>query len=702
MTGKKYNIDIAVAFTVILVVLMFIIPLPTVMLDFFMALNLTFSLVVLLIVLFTARATDFSVFPSLLLLSTIFGLVLNVSSTRLILSMGKRFNGAMIRAFSSFVIGSSGNEGLVIGFVIFIILIAVQAFVITKGAKRVAEVSARFKLDSHPTKSMSIDAEYNAGIITDEEARERKAQLQREDDFYGAMDGANQFVSGNVKVGIFITVVNVIAGLITGMIFRSEGFSEALQTYTTLTIGDGLLAQLPSLFLSVATGLLVTRMIDEGSFGQDIKKQFSQIGWIYFVAAGTLAIMAVLPGFPHFVLFFIAALLAFVGWKIVKDEKVQKPAKDRQTGQKQAGQPPARQAPGGGEAAPGEIAPIVPLDPLSLELGYALIPLVDKDKGAELLERITRIRREAALDLGLVAPRIRIIDNMRLEPSEYCFKIKGVEVARGKIRMGWYLGINPGGVSEELPGERTVDPTFGLPAVWISEENRDRAERAGYTVVDPPAIIATHLTEVIKKHAAEILGRQEVQGIMDALRKEYPAVIDEAAKVCSLGEVQKVLQGLLREQVSIRNTVVILETLADFRPITPDTSILVEKVRQALGRQICLQYTDENKTLHVLTVEPSLAQRIIESRIDTVNGPVAALEPSEQRMWIRSLIQAVTAVQKSGFLPIVLAPEASARILIKNSTDREIPDLVVLSIPEIAKDIQVEVLGEIRLEQDKN
>lgn len=699
MAAKKYNIDIAVAFTVILMVLMFIIPLPTVLLDFFMALNLTFSLVVLLIVLFTARATDFSVFPSLLLLSTIFGLVLNVSSTRLILSKGEAFDGAMIRAFSSFVIGSTGSQGLVIGFVIFIILIAVQAFVITKGAKRVAEVSARFKLDSHPTKSMSIDAEYNAGIITDEEARQKKAQLQREDDFYGAMDGANQFVSGNVKVGIFITVINVIAGLIIGMVFRREPFSNALRTYTTLTIGDGLLAQLPSLFLSVATGLLVTRMIDEGSFGQDIKKQFSQIGWIYFVAAGTLAVMGVLPGFPHIVLFIIAFVLAFVGWRIIKEEQAFKAVKDKQAAQKQQGQ---QRSGGGGEPAAGEIAPIVPLDPLSLELGYALIPLVDKDKGAELLERITRIRREAALDLGLVAPRIRIIDNMRLEPSEYCFKIRGVEVARGKIRMGWYLSINPGGVSEEIPGERTVDPTFGLPAVWISEENRDRAERAGYTVVDPPAIIATHLTEVIKKHAAEILGRQEVQGIMDALRKDYPAVIDEVAKVCSLGEVQKVLQGLLREQVSIRNTIVILETLADYRSITPDVFSLVERVRQALGRQICLQYADENKILHVLTVDPALAQKIVKSRIDTMNGPMAALEPSEQRMWIRSLIQAVTTVQKNGFLPVVLAPEASARILIKNSTDREIPDLVVLSIPEIAKDIQVEVIGEIKLEQDKN
>ena len=579
-------------------------------------------------------------------------------------------------------------------------MIVVQAFVITKGAKRVAEVSARFKLDSHPTKSMSIDSEYNAGIISDEEARERKKQLQREDDFYGAMDGANQFVSGNVKAGIFITVINVIAGLITGMIFRHEPFGEAMQTYTTLTIGDGLLAQLPSLFLSVATGLLVTRMIDEGSFGQDIKKQFSQIGWIYFVAAGTLAVMALLPGFPHAVLFFIALILAFVGWRIVRSEEIQEAAQAKAEQKHGAQGGHARGS--GAEPPAGEIAPIVPLDPLSLELGYALIPLVDKDKGAELLERITRIRKEAALDLGLVAPRIRIIDNMRLEPSEYCFKIKGAEVARGKIRMGWYLGIKPGSVSEDMPGERTVDPVFGLPAVWISEENRDRAERAGYTVVDPPALIATHLTEVIKKHAAEILGRQEVQSIMNALRKDYPAVVDELAESCKLGEIQKVLQGLLRERVSIRNTVAIFETLVDFHPITPNTTVLVEKVRQALGRQICLQYADENKTLHVLTVEVSLAQKLVDSKVDYPNGPIPALEPGEQRLWVRAVFDAVTAVQKDGFLPIILAPEASSRILIKNSLDMEFPNIVVLSIHEISKDMKVEVIGEFKPSQDKN
>ncbi len=344
------------------------------------------------------------------------------------------------------------------------------------------------------------------------------------------------------------------------------------------------------------------------------------------------------------------------------------------------------------------MSPVVPLDPLSLELGYGLIPLVDKDKGAELLERVTRIRRESALDLGLVVPRIRIIDNMRLEPSEYCFKIKGVEVARGRIRMGWYLGINPGGVTEDLPGEKTTDPTFGLPAIWISDENRERAERAGYTVVDPPSIIATHLTEIIKRHASEILGRQEVQSIVDTIKKDYPAVVDEVVKICSLGEIQKVLQGLLREQVSIRNMVVILETLADYRPITKDTTVLVEKVRQSLARQICLQYVDDSRTLHVLTVEPLLVQKIVDSRIDTVNGPITALEPAVQRAWIRTLTRSVASVQQAGYLPIILCPE-EARILVKSSTERELPDLVVLSVPEVANDIKVEAIGEIKQEQ---
>ena len=681
--------DLFVAAGAIMVVMMLIIPLPTVLLDLLMAINLILNLLILLIVLYTRRAIDFSVFPTLLLVSTVFGLGLNVSSTRLILSQGMKFDGKMIKAFSSFVVGNKGgSEGLVIGFVIFIILIAVQAFVITKGSTRVAEVAARFTLDAMPTKNMAIEAEYNSGAITEEEARSRKREVQKEADFYGAMDGASKFVSGNVKIGIFITVINVVAGLIFGMIFRGEPFAQAISTYASLTIGDGLLSQLPSLFVSVATGLIVTRSVSDGTFGSDITDQFSRNARVYYIGAGTLLLIAFLPGFPWYVLIPLAGALWWVGRRLHKAEASsfkKSLEKAEQKEKEKTGENPA------------DISPVVPLDPLSLELGYGLIPLVDKDKGAELLERVTRIRRESALDLGLVVPRIRIIDNMRLEPSEYCFKIKGVEVARGRIRMGWYLGINPGGVTEDLPGEKTTDPTFGLPAIWIAEENRERAERAGYTVVDPPSIIATHLTEIIKRHASSILGRQEVQSIVDAIRKDYPAVVDEVMKICSLGEIQKVLQGLLREQVSIRNMVVILETLADYRPVTKDSTILIEKVRQSLARQICLQYVDDARTLHVLTIEPALVQKIVESRVDTVNGPIAALEPAEQRSWIRSLTRSVSSVQQAGYLPIILCPE-EARILVKSSTEREVSDLVVLSVPEIANDIKVEAIGEIKKE----
>jgi flagellar biosynthesis protein FlhA len=680
--------DLFVAIGAVSVVMMLIIPLPTVLLDVLMAFNLVLNLLILLIVLYTKKATDFSIFPTLLLVSTVFGLALNVSSTRLILSLGMKFDGRMIKAFSTFVIGKAGTEGLVIGFVIFIILIAVQAFVITKGSTRVAEVAARFTLDAMPTKNMAIEAEYNAGAITEEEARARKRDIQREADFYGAMDGASKFVSGNVKIGIFITIINLVAGLIFGMIFRGEPFAQAISTYASLTIGDGLLSQLPSLFVSVATGLIVTRSVSDGTFGSDIKTQFSQNAKVYYVGGGTLLAIAFLPGFPWYVLIPLGGLFIWLGRRLQSAESASFKKKLEKAEQKEKDKTTEN---------PADMSPVVPLDPLSLELGYGLIPLVDKEKGAELLERVTRIRRETALDLGIVVPKIRIIDNMRLEPSEYCFKIKGVDVARGRIHIGWFLAINPGGVSEDIPGEKTKDPTFDLPAIWVSEENRDRAERAGYTVIDPPSIIATHLTELIKRHASEILGRQEVQAIINTIKDTYSAVVDEVMKQSTLGEIQKVLQGLLRERVSIRNMVVILETIADYRPITKDTPVLVEKVRQALGRQICLQYADEMRTLHVIMVEQALLQKIVESRVDTVNGPIAALEPAIQRAWIRSLMRTVTAVQQGGYLPVILCPE-EARILVKSSTEREIPELVVLSVPEISNDIQVEAIGEIKQE----
>ncbi len=682
----QHRSDAFVAAGVIVVIAMLIIPLPTVLLDTLMAFNLMVSVVTILIVLYNKEALDFSIFPTLLLVTTVFGLALNVSSTRLILAQGAEFDGRIVRAFARFVVGTEGAEGLVIGIIIFVILIAVQFIVITKGATRVAEVAARFTLDSLPGKQMAIEAEYNSGALSEEQMTKKKVALEREVDFYGAMDGASKFVSGNVKVGILITVVNIVGGLIVGTTIHGETLNAALYTYVSLTVGDGLVTQFPALFVSTATGLIVTRAISDGTFGEDAADQFSRQSRVYWIAAAFLFMLAVLPGFPWYVLIPLGLLSAFTAYRLQRrDQRVAAEAareKDKET-----------QAP---KAA--EITHVAPLDPMSMELGYGLIPLVDKDKGAELLDRITSIRRETALELGLVVPRIRIIDNMRLGPNEYSLKIRGVEVGRGQIRMGHYLSINPGGVREEIPGESARDPAFGLPALWITEEVRERAERAGYTVVDPPSIIATHLTEVIKRHADEVLGRQDVRQLLDQLRSDYPAVVEEVQASLGLGEIQKVLQNLLREQVSIRNQVVILEALADHATVTKDTSFLTEKARQALGRQICLQYADEDRTLRVATVEPNLEQEIVESRLETTNGIVAALPPERQRVWITAVGGALETASEQGVVPVVLTSEA-ARALVKQSTSRDYRDLVVLSIPEIASDVRVESIGEIRVEE---
>ncbi|MCK5152881.1 MAG: flagellar biosynthesis protein FlhA [Spirochaetales bacterium] len=678
--------DILVAIGVVVIIGMLIIPLPTVLLDLFMSINLMVSLIMILIVLYTTKPLDFSVFPTLLLITTVFGLALNVSSTRLILSQGAEFDGKIVKAFASFVVGTEGTEGLVIGFIIFIILIAVQFIVITKGATRVAEVAARFTLDALPGKQMTIDNAYNSGALTEEEATNRKNELQNEVDFYGAMDGASKFISGNVKVGLLITVINVIGGIIVGTTIHGEPIGTALATYVSLSVGDGLVTQFPALLISTATGLIVTRAISDGTFGVEISKQFTQQSRVYWVGAVFMFLLGILPGFPWYILIPMSLLTAYLAYRLAGDER-----------KKIAGETEVSEVDTDQEA-PVEVSPVVPLDPLSLELGYGLIPLVDKEQGAELLDRITRIRRESALELGLVVPRIRIIDNMRLEPSEYSIKITGVSIGKGVIRIAHYLAINPGSVTEEIQGEKTIDPAFGLPALWIGEDQRELAERRGYTVVDAPSIIATHLTEIIKKHSFEMLGRQEVKKILDTLRTDYSAVVDEVTKALSLGEVQKILQGLLIEQVSIRNMIPILETMADYGVVSKEISFLIEKVRQTLGRQICLQYTDDGKVLRVLTIAPELEQMIIESRLDTAGGPIAALDPADHRKWINAVTNAVHNAQTVGYLPIILCSEAG-RALVKRSTVRDIPELIVLSVPEIASEIITEGVGEITLEQ---
>jgi flagellar biosynthesis protein FlhA len=680
--------DIFIAVGVVLVVVMLVVPLPTVLLDAFMALNLIVSLLVLLIVLYTEKATDFSLFPVVLLVVTVFGLALNVSSTRLILTKGAEFDGRMIRAFSSFVVGTGGTEGLVVGFIIFIVIIAVQVVVITKGATRVSEVAARFALDGMPGKQMAIEAEFNAGAITEEESTARKKDLQQEADFYGSMDGASKFISGNVKVGIFITVVNVLGGIIIGTAIHQEPLSSAVGNYISFSIGDGLISQLPALLVSTAMGIVVTRAASPGNLGERLAAQFSRDAKVYWVGAGVLAFFSLLPGFPWYVLLPMAALIGFYAFQIGRRQK--KAASFNELMAKSKDTKKSKE-----EAA--EMSPVVPLDPLSLELGYALIPLVDKEKGAELLERVQGVRRQSALDLGLVIPKIRIIDNMVLEPQEYCFKIKGVDVGRGKIRMEHYLCMNPGTATEEIAGEKTQDPAFGLPAVWITGDKRDEAERAGYTVVDPPSIIATHLTEIIKHHAAEILGRQAAQAILEDLRKNYSAVVDDVQKSVSLGEIQKVFQSLLKEGVSIRNYVSVLEAIADYAPVSKNIRLLTEKARQALGSQICHQYADDDRRLHVLTIDRGLEEKIIQSKYETAAEVVSALDPQTQSAWIRAVGRAAAAVKGQGWMPVILCSEA-ARYLVKNSTDREIPDLVVISVPEIAQDITVESVGVIKLE----
>ena len=679
-----------VAIGAIMVIFVIIIPLPTALLDFFMALNLIFSLIILLIVLFVDKPTEFTVFPSLLLVSTIFGLALNVSSTRLILTYGEKFNGKMIAAFSQFVIGSTGNQGLVIGFVVFIILIAVQAFVITKGATRIAEVAARFALDFNNTRSMSIEAEYNAGVITEAEARKKKEELQRSTDFYGAMDGASKFVSGNVKIGIFITVLNIVAGLIVGIVFRQEEFTKAMQMYTRFTIGDGLLAQLPSLFISVATGLVVTRSASTGSFGKDITDQFARNSTVYYIAAITLTVMAVLPGFPSIILILIALSLAFLGWRL-QTTKVTRAQKEQAAKEAQAASEKAA------KTETDDTKAVSPYDDLSLQFGYGLIPLVDEKRGSDLVPRVKRIRKEIALETGLVMPVIRMMDAMNLPPDEYCITIQGAEVARSKIRMGAYLAVNPGNVQDEIPGEPTLDPAFGLPAIWISESNQAAAERAGYTVIDPPSIIATHLTQVIKTHADDILSRQMVSNILNSAKKLNPIVVEEIQSndKLTLGDLQTVFKCLLRENVSIRNTTAILETISDYRRITGDMYLIAEKVRQRLGRQIVQQYLGEDKALRAFMVDSAFFQTVLASRIDTLTGPQPAIDTELKKAWLRAVQNAYNNFNAQFVgIAVILVPE-EGRLLIKRLLEYEMPMVPVLSVPEIPKDVSVIGMGNI-------
>lgn len=693
----------AVAAAAILVVLMLLIPVPGGFLDFLMILNIASSIVILLVVLYTPKSSDFTIFPRVLLFSTLYGLALNVCSTRLILTEAATtkysgFSGTMLKAFSSIVTGDSINNpttrGLVIGFVIFVILIIIQVIVITKGATRVSEVAARFSLDAMNQKFFAVDSELNSGYITDEEARNKKEAIQRDIDFYSSMDGASKFVSGNVKAGIFITAIDLLAGIITGMAIGGMDIGEASGTYSRLTIGDGLLGQLPSLLLSFATGLIVTGNSAQEVMGDQLKKQFTSSGYVYIITGIALGLMSLIPNFPWYLLIPVGSLFVFFGYKLLlkkKAEFAQKLEQEQKANSNSSG------------SQNGEDGPIAQLDPLCLELGYALIPLVNKENGAELLERVTRLRREAAIDLGLVVPKIRIIDNMQLNPEEYSFKINGIETGRSRIKFGYYMCMNTGAVIEEIKGEETRDPAFGVPAIWVSEDKRAEAENAGYVVVDPPTIIATHLTEIIRANAAKILGRLETKVIVDKIKETNPVVVDEVLNTYkyTYGDIEKVLQGLLREQVSIRNVVSILETLANFGNLPRNHWSLIEKVREALGLQICLQYADQDRKLSVLQLSQSASEKILSHAVIPADGskPFVAFDPVEGHKWLSSVSSALAGVREKNYLPIILCA-SDVRALVQSSIERDMPGTVVLSINEVVaagNSVNLEILGEINV-----
>ncbi|HRS63839.1 MAG TPA: flagellar biosynthesis protein FlhA [Spirochaetota bacterium] len=669
--------DILMGIGVIVVVMMLIIPLPTIILDFLMAVSIMIGLLILMIVLFVHRSFDFSIFPSLLLITTIYRLALNVSSTRLILLEGAAFDGKIIRTFGNFVVG--GNY--VVGFIIFIVLVAVQFIVITKGATRTAEVAARFTLDAMPGKQMSIDSDLNNGLITEEIARQRREEIRKEADFYGAMDGASKFVQGDVKVGIIITVINIVGGFIIGMVQRNESFDVALRTYTLLSIGDGLVSQIPSLLITTATGIIVTRAVSNENFGDQISQQLSAQPRALYITAGALAAGILIPGFPKISLILLSGALAGLAYLLTQTQQEELQHKEIE----------ARQA-AAKESKPESVLPLIQIDPLEVEIGYNLIPLVDPEQGGTLLDRITNIRRRSALDMGLIVPPIRIRDNMELEPEVYSILIKGVEVGRSKLQVGKLMAMDSGDVREKITGVEFIEPVFNLNAIWIEPDVRDLAESRGYTVVDCPTIIATHLTEIIKRHADEILGREEVKKLIDNIRNDYPAVVKEVEERIKYGEIQKVLQNLLRERVSIRNMVTILETLATYYNYTQDTGMLTEYVRGALSRQIVGSLVNEDNVLSVITVDPEI-ESIIRNSIyeDPVEGRVVGMDPDTHNIVVNSLLEAYTRASRMGFSPIFLV-SPQIRSVTFALLEREIQAPVVLAYNEIPKNIKVNIV----------
>ncbi|HLN63162.1 MAG TPA: flagellar biosynthesis protein FlhA [Symbiobacteriaceae bacterium] len=676
---SKYS-DILIALVIILVVAMLVIPVPSGMVDVLLAFNLMLSIGIVMVAIYNTEPLQFSVFPTLLLITTLFRLALNVSSTRIILTGGTAPK--VIEAFGNFVV--AGNA--VVGFVVFLILVVIQFLVITRGSERVSEVAARFTLDAMPGKQMAIDADLNAGLITEGEARTRRRTIEQEADFYGAMDGASKFVKGDAIAGIIINVINLLGGIAVGVLMLNLDATTALQRFSLLTVGDGLVSQIPALLISTATGIVVTRAAADGTnLGQDLLGQLVRQPRVLFLTGGAMIALGFVGGLPPMPFLTLGALLFFLAWQM------QRSARTRAAMEAEAAQAQVQEVAAAEDRKPENVLALLQVDPLEIELGYGLLGLADASLGGDLMERVVMIRRQTAVDLGLVLPYIRVRDNMSLRPNQYVIKLKGIEVAQGELLPDHFLAMDPGNVMMPVPGLETREPAFGLPALWVNSADRERAELAGYTVVDPPAVVATHLTETIRRHSHELLGRQEVKQLVDMVKESHPAVVEDLQRGLSLGEIQKVLQNLLREGISIRDLVTIFETLADYGAGTKDLEMLTEYVRAGIARSIARQFGLVEK-VRVITVHPDLENRIAGAIDRQPGGTYLNVEPEVLHRMLNSLTRLAGDMAALGATPLVLTSPA-IRPYFKRLTERTLPKLIVLSYNEIDPNLELEAVG---------
>ncbi|KAA9025860.1 flagellar biosynthesis protein FlhA [Niallia endozanthoxylica] len=674
--------DLIVIISVIMIVAMLIIPLPTWLLSILLIVNISIALLVLLTSMNMTEPLQFSVFPSLLLLLTLFRLGLNISTTRAILTHGDA--GGVVETFGSFVVG--GN--LIVGMVVFLILVIINFIVITKGSERVSEVAARFTLDALPGKQMSIDADLNAGMISEQQARERREKVSREADFYGAMDGASKFVKGDAIAGIIIVLINLIFGIIIGVMQQGMGIADAASHFSLLTIGDGIVSQVPALLISTATGIVVTRATSDGNLGADIVSQLLNFPKMLYVTGGTILCLGLFTPINDVLTIPIAGLLIFAGYRFTNIPDQEKDLLPEVEEDAEADE----------MKSPESVVSLLSMDPIEFEFGYGLIPLVDTNQGGDLLDRIVMIRRQLAIELGIVIPVVRIRDNIQLQPNEYRLKIKGIEMAHGELLLDHYLAMSPGTDDDSIVGIDTIEPSFGLPAKWITEDMKEEAEILGYTVVDPPSVVSTHITEVIKTNGYDLLGRQETKQLIDHLKENYPILVEEVTpNPLSIGEVQKVLAKLLKENISIRNLPIIFETLADYGKMISDTELLTEYVRQSLARQITNQFLQGNDSLKVVTLSGKVEKIIADGIQQTEHGNYLAIDPAVSQHILEAIAAQVEHLSLMEQTPIVLCSPA-VRMYVRQLTERYFPQIPILSYNELEANVEVQSVGVVNID----